>query len=96
MHLIRSVGRVITCDLPELFRYVDSCHADESNLYFGDFIIFSAEGVQQGDPLGDWDRCSTVYAPYHSSDSRRPNLMCGLWMMALLAENSVSYFRILR
>ena len=43
---------VVASDLPELFKFVKNCYAEQSNLYFGSHIILSAEGVQQGDPLG--------------------------------------------
>jgi len=39
-------------DLPELFPFISSCYSAESHLSFGDFIIESEEGTQQGDPLG--------------------------------------------
>ena len=38
---------------PELFPFISSCYSTSSSLYFHDTIIISsAEGVQQGDPLG--------------------------------------------
>ena len=42
----------VASDLSELFTFVNNCYAEQSNLYFGSHIILSAEGVQQGDPLG--------------------------------------------
>ena len=42
----------VASDLPELFKFVNNCYAEQSNLFFGPYIILSAEGVQQGDPLG--------------------------------------------
>jgi len=43
--------------VPELFKFVNNCYADHSNLYFGPYTILSAEGVQQGDPLGSLLYC---------------------------------------
>ena len=39
-------------EMPEILTFVRSCYEDVSLLFFGDFIINSAEGIQQGDPLG--------------------------------------------
>ena len=37
---------------PELFTFVHSAYEQPSLLFCGDHIVESAEGVQQGDPLG--------------------------------------------
>ena len=37
---------------PQIYTYVYHCYANKSSLYFGEDIIDSKEGVQQGDPLG--------------------------------------------
>jgi hypothetical protein len=47
-------------EFPEIFAFVNSCYGSESNLYFADQIITSAEGVQQGDPLGPLLFCLTI------------------------------------
>jgi hypothetical protein len=39
-------------ELPGLYSFVYSCYFKSSFLQFGDFTLFSSEGVQQGDPLG--------------------------------------------
>ena len=44
--------RVVSDELPELFNYISTCYSSASHLCFGDFLISSEEGVQQGDPLG--------------------------------------------
>ena len=41
---------------PELFPFI---YSTSSFLYFHDTIISSAEGVQQGDPLGPW--CLVIF-----------------------------------
>ena len=46
--ILDSVNRHI----PELYAYVHAAYGSASNLFFGETKIVSAEGVQQGDPLG--------------------------------------------
>jgi len=38
--------------LPELYPFILICYNSPSHLCFGEFLISSAKGVQQGDPLG--------------------------------------------
>ena len=38
--------------LPKIYNYVFQNYGQKSNLFFGDDILDSSEGVQQGDPLG--------------------------------------------
>ena len=42
----------VLCQVPSLYRLVHSAYNQPSLLFFGNNIIESAEGVQQGDPLG--------------------------------------------
>ena len=44
-----------------LLGYVDSAYGEATNLYFGDYIIESAEGVQRGDPLGPLLFCLSIH-----------------------------------
>jgi Reverse transcriptase (RNA-dependent DNA polymerase) len=37
---------------PELYAFVSVCYSDSAFLCFGDFLLMSDEGAQQGDPLG--------------------------------------------
>ena len=46
---------------PELFKFVFSAYSSPSELYCGDHVIQSAEGVQQGDPLGPLLFCLTIH-----------------------------------
>ena len=46
---------------PDLFRFVSSAYERPSSLFYGDHIIQSAEGVQQGDPLGPLLFCLTIH-----------------------------------
>ena len=45
--------------LPGLFQFVSTCYSSSSHLCFGNFLISSEEGVQQGDPLGPLLFCAT-------------------------------------
>ena len=44
---------------PTIFAFAHSTYAQPTNLYFGDHVIASSEGVQQGDPLGPLLFCLT-------------------------------------
>ena len=42
----------VSLHIPQLLAFVLSAYANDSVLQFGEFVIASQEGVQQGDPLG--------------------------------------------
>ena len=44
--------RVVKDKLPQLYPFIWQLYSAPSELYFGDTILQSATGVQQGDPLG--------------------------------------------
>ena len=46
--------------VPELYPFVFQCYRHATTLSFGDFIIESVEGVQQGDPLGPLLFCLAI------------------------------------
>ena len=48
-------------NIPELFHYVFSCYSSPSSLFFHGTTLQSAEGVQQGDPLGPLLFCLTIH-----------------------------------
>ena len=48
-------------NIPELFHYVFSCYSSPSSLFFHGTTLQSAEGVQQGDPLGSLLFCLTIH-----------------------------------
>ena len=50
--------------VPEILPLVHSSYASPSLLYWGDRTVISAEGVQQGDPLGPLLFCMPVYPSY--------------------------------
>ena len=45
---------------PELFPFIHSAYGTPSSLFIGDTVIQSAEGIQQGDPLGPLLFCLTT------------------------------------
>ena len=45
----------------ELFHYVFSCYSPPSSLFLHGTTLHSAEGVQQGDPLGPLLSCLTIH-----------------------------------
>ena len=46
---------------PELLPFTVACYGDSSTLQFGEFTLFSQEGVQQGDPLGPLYFCLAIH-----------------------------------
>ena len=51
---------VVQQSTPEMFSFISSAYASPSHLFCGDNILQSAEGVQQGDPLGPLLFCITT------------------------------------
>ena len=56
--------------VPEVYRFCHSAYAGSSHLQFGDHVITSAEGVQQGDPLGPLLFCLTLQPVLSSLSSK--------------------------
>jgi len=55
--------------LPEPYRFVYLCYSKSSHLRFGDTVLTSDEGAQQGDPLGPVLYCMTTLQLTHSVTS---------------------------
>ena len=47
--------------VPDAYVFIHMAYATTSNLQYGPEIIFSEEGVQQGDPLGPTLFCLTIH-----------------------------------
>ena len=47
--------------IPELYPFVYCCYSTSSHLFFDKHILFSQEGVQQGDPLGPLLFCLAIH-----------------------------------
>lgn len=46
------VLKLVMEKLPFLYPFVYQCYGEQSKLFFGEYSLDSAEGVQQGDPMG--------------------------------------------
>ena len=46
---------------PEIYQFVYSAYSAPSSLYWGDKILLSQEGIQQGDPLGPLLFCLAIF-----------------------------------
>lgn len=47
-------------NIPEIFKFVEQCYKYPTNVYYGENLILSQRGVQQGDPLGPALFCLTI------------------------------------
>ena len=47
--------------VPKLYPFVHSAYEQPSSLFYGDLSLLSAEGIQQGDPLGPLLFCLTIH-----------------------------------
>jgi hypothetical protein len=56
-----AVLESVAATLPEVYSYINASYSSPSHLAFGDEIIESAEGVQQGDPLGPLLFCLAIH-----------------------------------
>src|SRR5206468_8572292 len=63
------VREAVVSNVPCLRGYFDSAYGESSNLSFGDFTVESAEGVQQGDPLGSLLFCLAINPLLHDIQS---------------------------
>lgn len=66
-------------NIPELFRFVEQCYRQPSNVYYGEHLILSQLGVQQGDPLGPALFCLTLQRVI--STLKELNLDLNLWYL---------------
>ncbi|KAL0223241.1 hypothetical protein P9112_002631 [Eukaryota sp. TZLM1-RC] len=57
----RSIHGALLQYMPELMPYFQSTYSTCSNLHFGDSILSSSSGVQQGDPLGPLLFCLAIH-----------------------------------
>ena len=51
--------QIVEEEIPELYPFVHMCYSSASLLNFGEYLLFSDEGVQQGDPLGPLLFCAS-------------------------------------
>ena len=65
-----AVLNAVAVKIPEIFRFCQTAYGDPSVLQFGDACILTAEGVQQGDPLGPLLFCLTLQPLLSSLSSK--------------------------
>lgn len=59
----------VSNELPEVYRFCHSAYSRETILQFGNKSVISAEGVQQGDPIGPLLFCLTLHPILNSLSS---------------------------
>ena len=69
---------------PDLLPFVHSTYSSPSSLFWGDKILQSSEGVQQGDPLGPLLFCLSLYQLH--SQVKSEFCVFYLWTMSLWGE----------
>ena len=57
-------------NIPELYKFVFASHSCEANLLFGEHIVLSREGSQQGDPLSEVAFCDAIHPTLLSCNTR--------------------------
>ena len=63
------------------YRWVHFCYSQHSHLFFGNFVISSQAGVQQGDPLGPFLFCLVLQVLVSKLSKEAPNLALNNWYM---------------
>ena len=65
--------------LPEISRYLESTYSCSSNLYFGNTIIKSEAGVQQGDPMAGLGFALVLQPVIEAVEEAVPDLIQNSW-----------------
>ena len=68
-------------NFPQIYSWVHFCYSKHSFLFFGNFIISSEAGVQQGDPLGPFLFCLVLQVVINAFVKATPNLTLHNWYM---------------
>jgi ubiquitin len=71
----------INADFPKLSRWLHWCYRRASDLTFGDFTLSSAEGTQQGDPLGPLIFAAGLHPLVLRIAQECPDLALNLWYL---------------
>ena len=66
---------------PSLYPFVSQCYAEPSNLQFGERVLLSMCGVQQGDPLGPFLFCLAIHPILCKIKEACPNLVANSWYL---------------
>jgi hypothetical protein len=89
--------KIIDHCLPELSSFAKLVYDQQSFLHFGDTVLHSAEGVQQGDPLGPAFFCFVLQALILRIQSTCPELTLNSWYMddGVLVGKATSLLKVL-
>ena len=68
-------------NFPQIYKWVHFCYSQHSFLFFGNYIIPSEAGVQQGDPLGPFLFCLVLQVLVNKVRDLVPNLSLNNWYM---------------
>lgn len=56
------IAEIFATEVPELYPFIRMCYEEASLLSYGDFIIESEEGFQQGDPIASLGFCLVLHS----------------------------------
>jgi len=84
--------------VPDMYAWVLWCYENDSILAYGDYTIFSREGVQQGDPLGPLLFALVIHSILRKIKMEIPRLDVNLWYLddGSIAGKSEDVFSALR
>ena len=86
VNAFNSVKRIVLLNecfekFPHIYKWVHFCYSQHSHLFFGDYIISSQAGVQQGDPLGPLLFCLVLHVLVSKLLNESPGLALNNWYM---------------
>jgi hypothetical protein len=67
--------------LPSIYKWVEFCYAQPANLFFGEALLLSMAGVQQGDPLGPLLFSLVLHPLAERIEREFPNLDLSVWYL---------------
>ena len=67
--------------IPSVAPWLEWCYGSLPNLYFGDYVISSCCGVQQGDPLGPLAFALTLHSLVEKIQLKVPGLLLNTWYL---------------
>ena len=76
-----SILRQVADQFPELLRWFEFCYSQPSWLKFGNSLVLSACGVQQGDPLAPLLFAITIHLIIVALKNQFPDLACNVWYL---------------